>query len=102
MSFVSHAAKPLSSVLIVLLLLPVLAIAGMRCGTQLAREGDTKSEVLAKCGEPAAAEFIGMREVRGSFVTVEQWTYALGAGRFLQILEFHGSELVAIRNGGRL
>jgi hypothetical protein len=95
-------SKRHASLLLVLLLLPGLVMAGLRCGTQLALEGDTKSEVLAKCGNPVSLESIGVREVRGTYVSVEQWTYAQGAGRFLKILEFHGSKLVSIQSGGRL
>jgi hypothetical protein len=95
-------ARRLSYWFVVLVLLPGLATAGLRCGTQLAREGDTKAEVRAKCGSPVTSEFVGVKEVRGNFVNVEQWTYQPGAGKFLQVLEFHGGELVSIRNGGRI
>lgn len=33
----------------------------LRCGSDLVQEGDTKFEVLDKCGEPEAVEFVGYK-----------------------------------------
>ena len=37
---------------------PALAL---RCNTDLVQEGDTKFEVIEKCGEPLTLEFVGYR-----------------------------------------
>ena len=78
------------------------------CSEQLVSEGDLKSDVVAKCGEPAAKD-IRQEEVktrvdqtteRSIFITIEEWTYNLGPNRFLRILTFRNGKLKDIRTGG--
>ena len=77
------------------------------CGEQLVSVGDSKTDVLAKCGEPTLKdshveeirERLGDTE-RKVFVTVEEWTYNLGPTRFVRILTFRNSTLTDIRTGG--
>ena len=75
---------------------PVLAQMGqsvlspVRCGTQLIQVGkDTKSSVLAKCGEPTTKN-------PGRRGGGEVWTYNRGPGKFMGILRFTGPNLTAI------
>jgi hypothetical protein len=64
--------------------------------------------VLAKCGEPALKdvhqeEFKERLEsglTRSVFVNVEEWTYNLGANRFVRILTFRNGKLTDIRTDG--
>ena len=103
----------------------------MRCGNKLISTGDSKAEVLIKCGEPLLQETIAIEEsteyaalalkypglykrgllrsnngVVGRTTTltqsIDQWTYHRGQGRFLGILYFEGGKLVAIEDGDRM
>ena len=47
--------------LVLLALLCSMPALALRCGSDLVHEGDTKFEVLDKCGEPAAVEFVGYK-----------------------------------------
>lgn len=78
------------------------------CSEQVVTVGDTKSEVIAKCGEPTwkdthQEEFKERFDnglERNLFVTVEEWTYNLGPNRFVRILTFRNGKLTEIRSGG--
>ncbi len=48
--------KRLISLAILLALVPLQASYGFRCQGRLVYEGDTKSEVLKKCGEPTGKD----------------------------------------------
>jgi hypothetical protein len=118
---------------LVLLLLAVSAAAShaetsIRCHSKVISVGDSKAEVLLKCGEPMLKESIGtieeskriglpltstsgiaaenadpvvIRRKETVSKTVDQWTYHQGAGKLLKILIFEGAELVEITTGGR-
>ncbi len=78
------------------------------CSEQIVTIGDLKTDVLAKCGEPALKdvhqeEFKERLEsglTRSVFVNVEEWTYNLGTNRFVRILTFRNGKLTDIRTGG--
>lgn len=77
------------------------------CSEQVVTIGDTKSDVIAKCGEPSSKDShqeereetldTGVR--RKVFITVEEWTYNLGPNRFVRVLTFKNNKLVDIRTG---
>lgn len=91
----------------------------MRCGNRIVTEGDLAGHVLAVCGEPVVSR--SWTEVRVQpvpytlwyhpanrqhhtglavlpvEVLVEEWTYNLGARRFMRVLRFENGELVRIR-----
>ncbi|MBA3493821.1 MAG: DUF2845 domain-containing protein [Gammaproteobacteria bacterium] len=70
----------------------VLADDGFRCGTHLVKAGDTKLDVMEKCGPPVFKETVsGANEA-----LVEQWHYRLDTGSFPRILTFTGGRLVDI------
>jgi hypothetical protein len=93
----------------------------LRCGSKLISVGDSKYDVLRKCGEPAHVEtwqefrtgrdlFISVPvspEVEifrrsptvQEFVTVEEWEYDLGQSRFIRYLRFENGRLIRIRTG---
>lgn len=73
----------------------------MRCQGGLVQEGATKVEVLAKCGEPLSREDTGVRAIGSRTVYTEQWIYDMGAGKFMQVLDFAGGVLETISNGSR-
>lgn len=75
----------------------------MRCGAKLVSEGDLRSEVLAKCGEPtdvetrkvvrrAGYEFNGRRfnynEDAFVEIDVEVWTYNFGPYKLMRQVQF--------------
>jgi hypothetical protein len=87
-----------------IVLIPHASIA-MRCGNDLVDVGDTKIDLLKKCGEPALKEEIGedasfendslgrRKEKR----YVEQWTYNFGSTRFIYLLTLKNGKVVDIR-----
>lgn len=80
-------------------------ITDLRCDSGLIMLGESKIEVLSKCGEPAGKD-ISERRVPGSFrppsyITIEEWTYNFGPRDFIHVLEFQGTTLKAIRRGAR-
>lgn len=68
------------------------ASGSMRCSTELVILGDTKLDVLDKCGEPLFREIVSGADER----RVEQWIYRPGSGQFDRILTFRGIDLVDI------
>lgn len=80
--------------------------AARECSEQLVSIGDSKTDVLAKCGEPSLtnAHVEEFRErlddtTRTVSVNVEEWTYNLGPTRFVRILTFRNSKLTDIKTG---
>jgi hypothetical protein len=106
---------------------PVLAldvVDSFRCGSKLVMTGDTKTDVVSKCGEPARRENVvrstavkksakksgkkSSKKSGGKGTKVEersrvdeQWTYNLGPQDFIYVLSFEGVELKGIGRGGR-
>ena len=77
----------------------------MRCGSKLVMIGDTKVDILSKCGEPAMRDkvvryFKVNRYEEGSRAD-DQWTYDLGPQDFIYTLTFEGVVLKEIGRGGR-
>ncbi|MBC3365086.1 DUF2845 domain-containing protein [Pseudomonas sp. Z5-35] len=69
----------------------------LRCGSQLISVGDRSSEVLQKCGQPAARDDLGYKRSvnRREEYPVEEWTYGPHSGMY-QYLRFEGNRLVEI------
>ncbi len=81
----------------------------MRCNDRLVSLGDSKAEVIAKCGEPVFSNVVAYEKDRTTTdnvhaveIALEQWTYNLGPNTFLKILTFRGGELVSIEDGQRV
>ena len=92
-----------------------------RCGTRLISEGDSKFRVLATCGDPTHIEIWEEERIYPDYrapryrdsdnhiyrypavvkqlVTIERWTYNLGALRFIRYLIFENGSLVEITTG---
>lgn len=102
-----------------ILLLGLLAaspsFAAFRCGNHLVSEGDTRSKVASRCGEPD--DIINQRSVfrrpviweRGRpyyigedviEVPVENWIYNLGPNKLMRRLRFEGGVLAEIETLG--
>ena len=74
------------------LILPNLAEA-MRCGSRLVSVGDTKSKVIAKCGNPTTVD--------KSFGGYEVWIYNFGSSRQMKRLQFNRDRLEIVESAGR-
>jgi hypothetical protein len=96
----------------------------LRCGTRLVSEGDTKAEVVYKCGEPGQVESWEEERIMRDYqeplyqsryreylryrdpflvkehVKIEEWTYNLGSSRLIRYLRFENGILRYIATGG--
>ena len=104
--------------LFLLLALSDVSIAGLRCGTKLVHEGDTKAVVIHKCGEPSFVESWEEEHIRRDYnyvpifstrtgryrwyrepfvgkeiIRIEEWTYNFGSTRFIRYLRFENGVL---------
>lgn len=79
----------------------------LRCGNKLVSVGDTKAEVIIKCGAPSwrddwTDEIINnvntADELRVS-IDRERWVYNFGPNSFLQFLLFENGKLISISSG---
>jgi hypothetical protein len=91
------------------------AFATLRCGSKIISEGDYRSEVAAKCGEPAEVitersvfrrpviwtrgrpYFIGQDYIE---VPVESWVYNFGPNKLMQRIRFEDGVVVEIETLG--
>lgn len=94
----------------------------LRCGSKLANVGDTKAEIIEKCGEPImtdtfCAPLVAANQPQGiqngdnnvqnniaiaACENVEIWTYNPGSGKFMTNLYFSRGQLQVIRYGDRV
>ena len=81
---------------------------GPACGDRVISVGDTKPDILNKCGEPfyksshqeEQKERFDDSGSRNVIVTVEEWTYNFGPQRFMRVITFRNGTVVDIRTGG--
>ena len=123
-SMFSILALPILSFVFAGSTLALDAVDSFRCDSKLVMIGDTKIDVVSKCGEPARRENIvrstsmkksgkksgkkspkksggqGTKAEERSRVD-EQWTYTFGSRDFVYTLSFEGVELKSIGRGGR-
>lgn len=94
----------------------------LRCKTKLAKIGDTKADVIQKCGDPIMTDSFcqpiaiaaqpqgvqnGNNNVQNNTVistceNIEIWTYNPGTGKFMTHLYFSRGELRSIHYGDRV
>ena len=85
--------RVLASMCLLAFLLPVVVFAAdLRCGRHLVRVGDTKVDVIRRCGEPFFRQQISGTDER----SVEQWFYVPGRTQFQRIVTFQGTRVVRI------
>lgn len=81
-----------------------LADSSIRCEGGIVSIGDSKLDLLGKCGPPALVdERFDRRQAASGFraeVSVEQWTYNFGPNRFLQIVTLVDGKVAAVERGG--
>jgi hypothetical protein len=98
----------------------------LRCGSRLVSKGDTKYEVIRKCGEPDFVDAWEEELIQRDFgfrrefdsesrrytwhrepflvketVRIEEWTYNFGSTRFLRYLRFENGILTSISSGDK-
>jgi len=110
-----------AALVIVLVVLAISDASAFRCGARLVAVGDSKYEVLKKCGEPNWVEtwlekriepysvepFVeGQRFYVPNpsfatvvYVTIEQWIYDRGRTQFTRVLTFENNRLMRIEIG---
>jgi hypothetical protein len=86
----------------------------LRCGGEIADEGDSRIAVLYKCGPPLLADAFCANvyypgsfypvppSLAGGFVpcqTVEEWVYDRGPGNFMAVVRFRGGRVQSIHYG---
>jgi hypothetical protein len=82
-----------------------VASAGLTCGRTVVLPGASKSEVLAKCGEPTSRRSTDGKP-RGGRTSGkggggrEVWIYDLGSRQLVRYLTFDKGRLLAIEFGG--
>jgi hypothetical protein len=94
----------LMSLTLLLTLLPFQTIYAFRCQGKLVSIGDTKSDVLMKCGEPTFKDQrrqqyltqVDVVTVYQDTITVDLWLYNLGSHRFTRLLQFKDNKLTHI------
>jgi hypothetical protein len=64
-----------------------------RCGTKLVRVGDTKTDILNKCGSPTM-----QNPGRIGTGGVDVWVYNQGSSKTIKILRFTGPKLTSIES----
>lgn len=84
---------------------------GMSCAGGVVSVGDSRLDLLGKCGAPTFTEarqaqrqeWVGDR-VQGASrtvtITLETWTYDLGPGRLVQYARIEAGRVVDVRSGG--
>lgn len=83
------------------------------CSGGIVNTGDTKVDLLAKCGEPTTSESrsaersnyavdpsTGSAQGRRVTVNVETWLYDRGESRFLQFVALESGKVVSVQSGG--
>ena len=90
-------------ILVLLLLAFGMTLAGpalaLRCGSDLIDEGDTKFELISKCGEPVSSEFIGytLNNFGERELVVEQLIYGPWSGVYY-LIEIVGGKVDKIES----
>ncbi|MCB1624968.1 MAG: DUF2845 domain-containing protein [Pseudomonadales bacterium] len=102
------------SALVAIALLAAAPAHAFRCGNKLVHEGDTRSEVAAKCGEPTEVSrrsvwrqpiiwhrgrpfYVGDGLIE---IPVETWIYNLGPRKFMRRVRFEDGVVVEIETLG--
>ena len=93
------------------LLAPAAALgdSSIRCAGGIVSVGDSKADLLGKCGPPAlqerSTEETWQLDVKGGVgqgvvVPVERWTYDLGRNRFVQVVKIVAGKVSDVERGG--
>jgi hypothetical protein len=74
----------------------------LNCAGGIVSVGDSRLDLLGKCGPPTLQEYEETvpNSLRGVTDVLERWTYDFGPQRFLQIVTMKGGRVVAVERGG--
>ncbi len=80
-----------------------------RCDPSALREGDSRYDVLSRCGEPASIDAeeevwpvpVSDASVVPYRVTIEVWTYDFGPTTLVRFVRFEGDRVARVETGGR-
>jgi hypothetical protein len=86
----------------------------IQCDGGIVSAGDSKVDLLGKCGPPAlreargeeraaglvARDGVGLAQTRVLFVGVEVWTYDFGPRRFVQYVTIENGKVARVERGG--
>ncbi len=98
-----------AAVLLVALAAPAARADSIRCPGGIVQVGDTKLDLLAKCGRPSLVEGasteLGTFEVvngvgRRVYAPVDVWTYDFGKNQFVQLVRIVAGRISAFERGG--
>ncbi|MGC3996112.1 MAG: DUF2845 domain-containing protein [Anaeromyxobacter sp.] len=91
---------------------PAPADASLACEQGIVHMGDTRVDLMGKCGDPAVREVdeleTGLTLVQGNGLgmdgdvtstTLERWTFNFGPDRFVQVVTLHGGRVTRIESG---
>ncbi len=102
------------TILFLIFLAPIVAMAhsdayasSINCAGGIVSVGDSRVDLLAKCGEPdhkesheeAISERLDMGTRQKTFVTVEDWTYNYGPSQFMRIVTLRNGRVANVRTG---
>jgi len=94
----------LSAAALALAVPPARAQSSLQCDGGIVSVGDSKLDLLGKCGNPTLVEERLAERWGGSghylAVTAEEWTYNFGPNRFLQFVTLVGGKVIRIERGG--
>jgi len=86
------------------------ADSSIRCDGGIVQVGDTRLDLLDKCGRPALleqvtgdrtlVELIDGQAAAMTGVGAERWTYNFGSGQFIRVVTLDFGNVVAIHRGG--
>lgn len=82
-------------------------VPGPACGDRVLSVGDSKTDILIKCGEPfyksshqeEFKEHFDDSSSRKVIVIVEEWTYNFGPQQFMRVITLRNGTVVNIRTG---
>ena len=86
--------------LILLWLLLASPALALRCNSDLVRKGDTKFEVIERCGEPVTIEFVGYKlsSAGNRDMLVEHLVYGPMKGSWYYLIEIVGGRVYRIES----
>jgi len=82
------------------IIVSVVQADSFRCGSRVVSTGDSKADVIVKCGPPDYSEVVSFSVSETSVTKIEAFYYNCGEGRFVHVLTFKGSILVGIKPTG--
>jgi hypothetical protein len=80
----------------------------LRCNGKIVSEGDSKSEVITKCGEPNFKDNLQKEYIKiyaasniqkKTYTEIEYWLYDFGSHTLVRLLEFEDNRLIKITTG---